>query len=67
MNAQVATNDKTIFAGLTVFNAPGPSTSKIEDDNSGSDVEGKVKTRLLSMWNNVKFGKFSFCLKMLLN
>lgn len=56
MNTQVVTSDKTIFSPLNIFNTSGASTSKIEDDANNSDVEGKVKTRLLSMWNNVKFG-----------
>lgn len=60
MNAQVVASDKPIFSPLNIFNSSssGASTSKIEDDANSSDVEGKVKTRLLSMWNNVKFGMY---------
>lgn len=58
MNTQLVTGDKTIFSPLNIFNNSEPSTSKIEEESGGSDVEGKVKTRLLSMWNNVKFGKY---------
>lgn len=57
MNAQVAPRDR--FGAFQRFNAPSlPSSSNIrlEDDGSGFE-EGKVKTRLLSMWNNVKYGK----------
>lgn len=39
-----------------VFGSPSGSSTNREDDENGLDVEGKVKTRLLSMWNNVKYG-----------
>ncbi|XP_071055196.1 cysteine protease ATG4C [Onthophagus taurus] len=49
-----AFNDSRHFLS-NVFGNPGSSGGREEDDG-GLDVEGKVKTRLLSMWNNVKYG-----------
>lgn len=59
MNAQIMSGEKsTLFSQFNFFGSPSSSNAnKIEDDNNLLDVEGKVKTRLLSMWNNVKFGK----------
>jgi hypothetical protein len=37
---------------------------ELEEDNDCAEGEGKVKTKLLSMWNNMKYGKntlFLFC------
>lgn len=34
------------------------STGRLEDEPVYTEVEGKVKTRLLSMWNNMKYGEF---------
>jgi hypothetical protein len=31
-----------------------------EEENVCAEGEGKVKTKLLSMWNNMKYGKFTF-------
>lgn len=59
MNTQLI-NRERLFAKINFSNSPSSaSNSKVEDDNGLSDVEGKVKTRLLSMWNNVKYGKFT--------
>jgi hypothetical protein len=29
-----------------------------EEENDSGEGEGRVKTKLLSMWNNMKYGKF---------
>jgi hypothetical protein len=31
---------------------------ELEEENDTVEGEGKVKTKLLSMWNNMKYGKF---------
>lgn len=31
---------------------------ELEEENDSGEGEGKVKTKLLSMWNNMKYGKF---------
>lgn len=49
-------NRVNIFSN--VFHQNSASNTKEDDDNL-LDVEGKVKTRLLSMWNNVKYGKLN--------
>ncbi|XP_017776267.1 PREDICTED: cysteine protease ATG4C [Nicrophorus vespilloides] len=60
MNTQVISGGDrgNIFSTLNVFASPSTSNAnnKLEDENGITDVEGKVKTRLMSMWNNVKFG-----------
>lgn len=65
MNTQIA-NRERLFPRLSFsnFTSSQPSTSssasvRVEDDSGMVDVEGKVKTRLLSMWNNVKYGNNS--------
>lgn len=57
MNAQIASRER-FFPRLS-FSSSQPSSSSVrmEDDSGMIDMEGKVKTRLLSMWNNVKYGK----------
>lgn len=57
MNAQIV-NRERLFPKLSFSSSqPGSSSVRMEDDSATVDMEGKVKTRLLSMWNNVKFGK----------
>jgi hypothetical protein len=31
---------------------------ELEQENDCAEGDGKVKTKLLSMWNNMKYGKF---------
>ncbi|XP_019867366.1 cysteine protease ATG4D [Aethina tumida] len=52
MNAQIVSSERSIF--FPKLHSPSNSDSRLPDN--GVDVEGKVKTRLLSVWNNVKYG-----------
>lgn len=69
MNTQIV-NRERFFSRLS-FTSSQPSSScssvsgpgPVEDDSGMVDVEGKVKTRLLSMWNNVKYGKYNIFLQ----
>jgi cysteine protease ATG4 len=54
MNTQVVSRERSIF--LSKLNFPSSSSDHRLQDEGNSDVEGKVKNRLLSMWNNVKYG-----------
>ncbi|XP_025833745.1 cysteine protease ATG4C [Agrilus planipennis] len=57
MNTQIPLREKStgflfrINSSTTSTPSGSPNNSRLEDD-----VEGKVKTRLLSMWNNMKYG-----------
>lgn len=53
MNTQIASRERSIF--FTKLNYTGNSPENRLQDNV-ADVEGKVKNRFLSMWNNVKYG-----------
>lgn len=57
MNTRILTKDKQNFP--TVYSMANhslaSSSGKVEDD-----FEGKVKTRLMSMWNNMKYGTYYF-------
>jgi hypothetical protein len=55
MNTQVVSRERSIF--LSKLNFPSSSSDHRLQDEGNSDVEGKVKNRLLSMWNNVKYGE----------
>lgn len=54
MNAQIVSSERSIF--FPKLHSPSNSDSRLPDN--GVDVEGKVKTRLLSVWNNVKYGTY---------
>ncbi|KAK4871807.1 hypothetical protein RN001_015931 [Aquatica leii] len=57
MNTQLASRDRPSFLYRNEISNPSASTSNIKLDDYGNLFdEGKVKTRLLSMWNNVKYG-----------
>lgn len=47
-------NRTNIFSN--VFGTPSSASNTKEEDDNFLEVEGKVKTRLLSMWNNMKYG-----------
>lgn len=55
MNTNLLTRNKTNFV------VPGTSSNRTasvtESPKPEDDFEGRVKTRLLSMWNNMKYGK----------
>lgn len=36
----------------------GPSEIPLDDTMAATEVDSKVKTKLLSMWNNVKYGLY---------
>jgi hypothetical protein len=38
----------------------GAHSRELEEENVCTEGEGKVKTKLMSMWNNMKYGKFTF-------
>lgn len=57
MDTQIAPGDSNKSYFLPKLNGPSNSSNAVQDNSS--DVEGKVKTRILSMWNNMKFGKLS--------
>lgn len=50
MNTQVVARDRTLLSSK--FTIP-----TISGDDGNNTEDGKVKNRLLSIWNNVKFGK----------
>lgn len=52
MNTQVLSRDK---ANLQEKNST-PNNSSCSSQKPEDDVEGKVKMRLMSMWNNMKYG-----------
>lgn len=60
------TSERTnIFASLNMFGGVPSTTAsnnRLEEADANAEGEGKVKNRLLSMWNNVKYGLFSYCL-----
>lgn len=56
MNTQLVSRER-FFPRINFTSAPSTSSNTRLEDENGLDVEGKVKTRLLSMWNNVKYGK----------
>lgn len=37
----------------------GPSEMPLDDSMAATEVDSKVKTKLLSMWNNVKYGLYA--------
>ncbi|XP_050313263.1 cysteine protease atg4da [Anthonomus grandis grandis] len=54
MDAQIASRENRSFF-LPKLNSPPPTSTTINVQESVNDVEGKVKTRFLSMWNNMKY------------
>ncbi|XP_066248613.1 cysteine protease ATG4D isoform X1 [Euwallacea similis] len=54
MDTQVASSRESRSFFLPKLSSPSSNSSSLLQENSG-DVEGKVKTRFLSMWNNVKY------------
>lgn len=54
MNTQILSKERSIFPSL--FIGSSTSDNRNQDDGSSVDTEGKVKNRLMSMWNNMKFG-----------
>lgn len=57
MNTQLASRERSHFFFRTTDISSSTSSSTIKLDDYGNLFdEGKVKTRLLSMWNNVKYG-----------
>lgn len=54
------TSERTnIFASLNMFGGVPSTTAsnnRLEETDANAEGEGKVKNRLLSMWNNVKYG-----------
>lgn len=60
MNTQIANRERFFprlnFSGSYPSSSTSTTVQQVEDDGGMVDVEGKVKTRLLSMWNNVKYG-----------
>ena len=56
MDGQLVPDElKFTFSSLNIFSSTSSSNNKLEEDPI-TDVEGRVKTRLLSVWNNVKYG-----------
>jgi hypothetical protein len=55
MNAEARS---TSFRTKRVTGYNTTHSRELEEENDSGDGEGKVKTKLLSMWNNMKYGKF---------
>lgn len=53
MNTQILTQDKAHLQPRNNVPTNSSSSSQIRTED---DVEGKVKVRLMSMWNNMKYG-----------
>lgn len=50
-----------LFSGMIVTDRvptiqPFNSDAELDDTMAATEVDSKVKTKLLSMWNNVKYG-----------
>ncbi|KAF7280187.1 hypothetical protein GWI33_006313 [Rhynchophorus ferrugineus] len=54
MEAQVVSRERSFFHSR--LNSPSSSSECNVQDVNTSDVEGKVKNRFLSIWNNMKYG-----------
>lgn len=54
---QIVSRERSIFFPKLHSPSNASDPNRIPDNGSATDVEGKVKNRLVSMWNNVKFGK----------
>lgn len=52
MNNPILHKERTVFSR---FLGSNPENEPKEDGNN-VETEGKVKNKLLSMWNNVKYG-----------
>lgn len=56
MDTQIASRDNTSFIFPKLNSPPSNSSSiNVQDNVNISDVEGKVKTRFMSLWNNMKY------------
>lgn len=52
-----------LFSGMIVTDRvptiqPFNSDAELDDTMAATEVDSKVKTKLLSMWNNVKYGTY---------
>lgn len=54
MNAEA----RNIFFRARSETGDNTTHSRELEENDSGEGEGKVKTKLLSMWNNMKYGKF---------
>lgn len=59
---QIVSRERSIFFPKLHSPSNSSDTNRLQDNTTINDVEGKMKNRFLSMWNNVKYGKVNNCL-----